>query len=553
MLKNLIIKNYALIRELEMKPAAELNIITGETGAGKSIMLGAVGLLLGNRADTRVLYDEESKCIIEGTFDVSEYDALKQLFEEEGLDYEEESIIRREIAPSGKSRAFVNDSPVTLDILKRMGTFLMDVHSQHDTLQLGSNTYQLDVLDAYAGNKGERLSYEQAYKAFRKAARTYQQLQEEAAESRKEADYNSFLLQELEAAQLQGLNPQELEEELEKLENAGDIKIKLGGIVQALEYAEPMAVNSTLHGVFTELKQLGRYSEAYRKLAERMESSLIELKDISRELEGEEQEIEVDEEKTALLQERLRVIFNLQQKHGVSEIAELLSIQEALALKVSRVQNLDEELAAAQKELQKQEQEMQVQATKLSKSRQQVFDKFAKEVAGLLKEVGMPDASLQVAHKTVAPQASGIDEVNILFSANKGIKPQGLKSVASGGEFSRLMFCIKYVLADKTALPTIVFDEIDTGISGEIAIKMVKMMQDMARNHQVISISHLPQIAAKGSAHYFVYKDNSAAKTFSRIKKLTEEERVSEIAKMIGGAQPSTTAYESARELMGVR
>ncbi len=536
-----------------MKPAAELNIITGETGAGKSIMLGAVGMLLGNRADTRVLYDEESKCIIEGTFDISDYDALKQLFEEEGLDYEGESIIRREIAPSGKSRAFVNDSPVTLDILKRMGNYLMDVHSQHDTLQLGSNTYQLDVLDAYAANKPERLRYEQAYKAYRKAARTYQQLQEEAAESRKEADYNSFLLQELEAAQLQGLNQQELEEELEKLENAGDIKIKLGGIVQALEYAEPMAVNSTLHGVFTELKQLGRYSEAYRKLAERMESSLIELKDISRELEGEEQEIEVDEEKTALLQERLRVVFNLQQKHGVSEIEDLLRIQEGLQLKVSRVQNLDEELIAAQKELQKQEQEMQAQATKLSKSRQQVFEKFAREVAGLLKDVGMPDASLQVDHKIIAAQASGIDEVNILFSANKGVKPQPLKNVASGGEFSRLMFCIKYVLADKTALPTIVFDEIDTGISGEIAIKMVKMMQEMARNHQVISISHLPQIAAKGSAHYFVYKDNSTAKTFSRIKKLNEEERVSEIAKMIGGAQPSATAYESARELMGVK
>ncbi len=550
MLKNLIIKNYALIRELEMKPAPQLNIITGETGAGKSIMLGAVGLLLGNRADTKVLYDEESKCVIEGVFDVSEYDALKSLFQEEGLDYEEESIIRREIAPSGKSRAFVNDTPVTLDILRRMGNFLMDVHSQHDTLQLGSNTYQLDVLDAYASNKAERTTYQQAYKAYRKAAIAYQKLQEEAADSRKEADYNSFLLQELEAAQLEGLNQQEMEEELEKLENAGDIKIKLGGIVQALEYAEPVAINSTLHGVFTELKQLGRYSEAYRKLAERMESSLIELKDISRELEAEEQDIELDEEKTVVLQERLRVIFNLQQKHGVSEIEELLRIQQDLQLKVSRVQNLDEEIAAAEKQMQKAEKEMQVHAEKLSKSRKQVFEKFAKELAGLLKDVGMADASMQVAHKLVAPQASGIDEVNILFSANKGVRPQPLKNVASGGEFSRLMFCIKYVLADKTALPTIVFDEIDTGISGEIALKMVRMMQVMAKNHQVISISHLPQIAAKGSAHYFVYKDNSSAKTFSRIKKLSEEERVAEIAKMIGGAQPSAVAYESARELM---
>lgn len=550
MLKNLVIRNYALIRELEMKPAPELNIITGETGAGKSIMLGAVGMLLGNRADTRVLYDEEVKCVIEGIFGIAQYSNLKQLFEEEGLDYEEESIIRREISPAGKSRAFVNDTPVTLDVLKRIGHHLMDVHSQHDTLLLGSNVYQLNLLDAFAANKALKENYQSVYRAYRKAAVSCQKLQEEAIEIKKEADYNSFLLQELEAARLEEINQQEMEEELEKLEHAEEIKLKLGGIVQALEYAEPMAINSSLHDVFTELKQIGRYSENYRQLAERLNSCLIELKDLSRELEGEEQEIEIDEEKTFLLQERLRVLFNLQQKHGLSEVEELLKLQQELQAKVSRVQNLDEEIAAARTELEKKEKEVQAAAAKLSESRQQVFDRFVNEVCTLLHDLGMPDACLLVEHRQVAPQTSGTDEVNILFSANKGIKPAPLKSVASGGEFSRLMFCIKYVLADKTALPTIVFDEIDTGISGEIALKMVRMMQVMARNHQVISISHLPQIAAKGDAHYFVYKDNSAAKTFSRIKKLSEEERVAEIAKMIGGAQPSAVAFESARELM---
>ncbi len=550
MLKNLIIKNYALIRELEMEPAAQLNIITGETGAGKSIMLGAVGLLLGNRAETKVLYDEEVKCIIEGTFDISEYKPLKQIFEEEGLDYSNESIIRREISPGGKSRAFVNDTPVTLDVLRRMGAFLMDVHSQHDTLMLGSNTYQLDVLDAFAGNIAQKEAYQLTFKSFRQAASACRKLQEEATEIKKEADYNNFLLEELHAAHLEDLNQQEMEEELEKLENAEEIKVKLAGMVQALEYSESMAVNSTLHGVLVELKQIGRYSDSYRKLAERLDSCLIELKDISRELESEEGEIELDAEKTFILQERLRVLFNLQQKHGVAEVAELLAIQRELEAKVSRVQNLDEEIEAARQELAKCEKDMQAAATKLSESRLKIFKAFVDEVTKLIRDLGMPDATLLIEHKTIAPLQTGTDEVNILFSANKGVKPQPLKSVASGGEFSRLMFCIKFVLADKTALPTIVFDEIDTGISGEIALKMVRMMQVMACNHQVISISHLPQIAAKGHAHYFVYKDNSTDKTFSRIKKLTEEERVSEIAKMIGGAKPSAVAFESARELM---
>ncbi|EMR03239.1 DNA repair protein RecN [Cesiribacter andamanensis] len=550
MLKHLLIKNYALIRELEMQPSAHLNIITGETGAGKSIMLGAVGMLLGNRADTRMLYDEETKCVVEGTFDISEYAALKQVFGEEELEYDAETVIRREISPSGKSRAFINDTPVTLEVLRRVGEYLMDVHSQHDTLQLGTNAYQLSILDAYAQTTAELERYQQAYRGMRRLQQALDRLQDEAASMRKEADYNAYLLQELEEARLDGLDQQEQEEELEKLEHAEEIKVKLAGVLQALEYGDELALNPQLHSVLAELRAVGKYAESYRQLAQRLESVVIELKDITREVEAEEGAVELDQERIVTLQDRLSALYKLQQKHGVQSVQELLQLRNELSGKVNRAEGLDEEIAAIQQQLQEARQQVEETGTALSKKRKGVFEKLVKQIEELLGGLGMPEARLQIDHKAIAPAPTGLDEVNLLFTANKGMKPQPLKAVASGGEFSRLMFCVKYVLADKTALPTIVFDEIDTGISGEIALKMVRMMQQMARGHQVISISHLPQIAAKGEAHYFVYKDNSTAKTFSRIKKLTEEERVQEIAKMIGGATPSAVAFESARELM---
>lgn len=550
MLKNLLIKNYALIRELEMQPSAQLNIITGETGAGKSIMLGAVGMLLGNRADTRVLYDEETKCIVEGTFDIREYSSLKTLFEEEELEYDEETVIRREISPSGKSRAFINDTPVTLEVLRRVGDYLMDVHSQHDTLQLGTNAYQLSIIDAYAQTASEQEIYQQAYRQMRRLQQTLERLTEEAANMRKEADFNSFLLGELQEAQLDGLQQQELEEELQKLEHAEEIKLKLAAVLQALEYSDELALNPQLHSVLAELRAIGKYAESYRQLAQRLESVVIELKDITREVEAEEGIVELDQERIVTLQDRLSVLYKLQQKHGLQTVEELVRLRNELAGKVNRAEGLDEEIAAMQKQLEAARKLVEDKGLQLSNKRKEVFKKMIGRIEELLSDLGMPEAKLQIDHRLVAPAPTGLDEVSLLFTANKGMKPQPLKAVASGGEFSRLMFCVKYVLADKTALPTIVFDEIDTGISGEIALKMVRMMQQMAQGHQVISISHLPQIAAKGEAHYFVYKDNSTAKTFSRIKRLTEEERIQEIAKMIGGASPSAVAYESARELM---
>jgi DNA repair protein RecN (Recombination protein N) len=550
MLQHLLIKNYALIQHLEISPSKELNIITGETGAGKSIMLGAIGLLIGNRADTKVLYDEEEKCVIEGTFDISAYN-IKAIFAEEELDYEATCIIRREISPSGKSRAFINDTPVTLDSLKKVGFYLMDIHSQHDTLLLGSNAFQLQIIDAFAQNEELLKSYQVSYKAFKKAKTTFDKLLTEADEMKKEASFNQFLYEELKKANFKDGEQEEIEGELEILEHAEEIKLKLNQLLNTLSTSE-FSVNTNLASANQVLVQLSKYGQKYKSLQDRVESCLIELKDITSEIEKDEEQVEYDPDKIQLNKERISLIYQLQQKHSVKTIAELLDIQSSLEEKVNKVLNLDEEISNAKQALEEAEDLMMQQAYLLSASRKAVFEKFTEEVQLLVRDLGMPDATLLMNCNETMAQNTGIDEINLLFSANKGIKPQDLKSVASGGEFSRLMFCIKFVLADKTALPTIIFDEIDTGISGEVAMKMVNMMKLMSKNHQVISISHLPQIAAKGDAHYFVYKDNSSGKTKSNIRKLTEEERIMEIAKMIGGEKPSSIAFENAKELLGV-
>jgi len=551
MLTNLVIKNYALIRELEMQPDPELSIITGETGAGKSIMLGAVGLLLGNRADTRVLYDEGEKCVIEGTFDVPDHDSLAHVFEEEELDYDVTNIIRREISPSGKSRAFVNDTPVTLDTLRKIGNLLVDIHSQHDTLQLGSNEYQLYIIDTYAQNQALQEDYRQAYRQYKKHQHTYDDLVANADTLRKELDYNKFLLDELTEADLTADEEQAmLEDQLKMLENAEEIKIKLNSAIDILS-ASDYAVNTSLRQVVSILNQLSNLSGKYALLRERVESVLIELKDVASELETEEVNIEFDPERIVQIQDRLTIIYRLQKKHNVETIQELLTIQEVLEAKVGKVLNFDEAIAEALKQMDKSYEALMAVAGQLSDTRTKVIPNIEAELMELLKDVGMPNATVTISHETVKPIPSGIDTVNLRFSANKGMKPQELKSVASGGEFSRLMLCVKYLLADKTSLPTIIFDEIDTGISGEVAIQVSRMIKRMAQaKHQVLAISHLHQIAAKGNVHYFVYKDNSSEKTVSKIKKLTDQERINEIAKMIGGENPSKSALKNAKELL---
>lgn len=548
MLKHLLIKNYALIEHLEMIPSPHLNMITGETGAGKSIMLGAVGLLLGKRADVKALYNEEEKCVVEGTFDISAYD-LRKVFDENELDYETTTLVRREISPGGKSRAFVNDTPVTLDVLKTLGDFLMDVHSQHDTLMLASNKFQLDVIDNFAGTEGLLDTFRAGFTSFRKARKAYQELLSQNEELNKEADYNFFLYDELKKAGLQEGEQEKLEGELTLLEHAEEIKTKLQEIMLALGESD-YSVSSQMALIRQAIGAIGKYSPKLQSLKERLESTIIELNDIELEVQKEGSLVEHDPEKIQLTRGRLDLINQLEQKHRVGSVKELLEIQKVLEEKVLRVQNMDTALADSKNELEETEKAMQKAGQALSSKRQAAFPSLSKAIVDIIRELGMPQGSFDVQRKEAQPSDTGLDEIGFLFSANKGIAAREVKEVASGGEFSRLMFAIKYILADKTALPTIIFDEIDTGISGEIANRMVGMMKTMAQQHQVISISHLPQFAAKGDAHYFVYKDNSSDRTVSKVRLLSDEERVTEIAKMIAGASPTPSALQNARELL---
>jgi DNA repair protein RecN (Recombination protein N) len=550
MLKNLLIKNYALIRELEMSPSADLNIITGETGAGKSIMLGAIGLLLGNRADTKVLFDQNEKCIIEGSFEIQSYH-LQDLFAEAELDYDDTCVIRREISPQNKSRAFVNDTPVNLDVLKKLGTYLMDVHSQHETLLLGNSDFQVSILDAYAKNSSILLSYKDLFKEFRVLQHKYNEVVKNAEEAKKQLDYNSFQFNELSEAELKPGEQEALEEELKLLENSEEIKSKLNLMMQIMSESES-SVNANLKVIAKHLDQISRYSKNYETLKDRLTAAFIEIKDISAELENEEATVEFGQERIEIIQERLSKIYTLQKKHQVNTIAELNLIQNELQTKVNQVLDLDEEIKNLKIKLDTTHKNLLAKGDELSKSRNKVINKIKEELEALLKEVGMVNATVKINQEKGEPSSNGMDQISFLFSANKGISPQELKNVASGGEFSRLMLCIKYILANKTSLPTIIFDEIDTGISGEIAIKVGKMMKQMAKNHQVIAISHLPQIAAQGSAHYFVYKDDSSTRAVSRIKKLSSDERIKEIAQMIGGEKPSESAIKNAKELLAI-
>ena len=551
MLSHLLIKNYALIDELELSPDRELNIVTGETGAGKSIILGAIGLLLGNRADTRVLFNPGQKCIIEGTFGVSGYQ-IERIFDEEELDYSDTCIVRREISISGKSRAFVNDTPVNLEILRRVTSQLMDIHSQHDSVLLGSNEYQLEIVDTYAQNDNLLRIYRSDYQTYRSQKAHYDQLKTEASAMRKEFDYNNFLYEELVKAQLVPDEQESLEQELTILENAEDIKERLQVAYEYLDNTEQSVIDF-LKGTVSNLAYISKLSSQYEQLQQRAQSSLIELRDLADEISTEQDRVEIDDTRADAIRERLNLMYQLLTKHQVSDVTGLIALRNELGQKVSKVLNLDDALAEAKSQTDAARAQLQISADALSVSRRAVLSAIETEIGGLLNDLGMPNASLKIQSEVGKPIPTGVDTISFLFSANKGVKPQQLKNVASGGEFSRLMMAIKYILASKRSLPTIIFDEIDTGVSGEIAIKMGNMMRDMAHSHQIIAITHLHQIAGQGTAHYFVYKDHSAEKTVSRIKKLTLEERVNEIAQMIGGKNPTPSAVKNAREILKQR
>jgi DNA repair protein RecN (Recombination protein N) len=548
MLKHLSIRNYALIKQLELDPSANLNVITGETGAGKSILLGAIGLLMGNRADSKVLWDEDEKCITEGTFDIRGY-RLKPIFKSADLDYDDLTVIRREISPGGKSRAFINDTPVTLDVMKKIGSLLMDIHSQHETLQLGNQVFQLQLIDAFAENGKLMEVYDECWTSYLQAKHDFEKLSAEAETLRQEADYTNFQLDELDKAGLEENEQGSLESEVKIMEHAEEIKTRFNSVLELLSRSE-YSSRSSLADARNNVQHLATFSPAYNTLFERLNSVIIELDDILNEIENEESKVDFDPQRAEFVKERLNTMYRLLKKHRTNDLKELLVIQEDLRRKSRLTSNLDGELANARATFEQAEKKLVQAGNKLSESRKKVIASLCKKITKLLDELGIPNATLQIDIQPIAPSPGGADKVDILFSANKGIAARQLSQVASGGEFSRLMFCIKYVMAEKKSMPTLVLDEIDTGVSGEIAMKLGGLMKSMSKEHQLITITHLPQIAAKGDSHYFVFKDNSSKKTVSSIRELKNDERIEEIAKMIGGAKPSKVALENAQELL---
>lgn len=548
MIQSLTIRNYALIETLELRPKSTLNIITGETGAGKSILLGAIGLLLGKRADVKVLYDANQKCVVEGIFEVAPL-GLQSIFVAADLDYEPECVIRREISPSGKSRAFVNDTPVTLDVLKELGLRLVDVHSQHESLALGHSQFQLQTLDKIAQHDEILNAYQAQYKTYSRLKSELEQLKRQSQESSKDLDYQKFVLQELHEANLKVGEQGELEKELHLLDHAEELKEKLSGSTHLLDESESSILNQ-LREVSQMISKIADLKDNLNSMPERLESCSIELKDIAEELATTNEHTVFDPERALLVKERLDLIFRLQQKHGVTEIAELISAKDKLASDLEGYENSDERIQQLTDQTAKARESVLKKGKKLSTSRSKAAKGLSIQIVEIIHTIGIENGELQINLREQEPTADGLDTIEFLFSANKGIAPKPLKNVASGGEFSRLIFAIKSVLAQKTAMPTVIFDEIDTGVSGEVAIQMVKMMRTMSEKHQVISISHLPQFAAAAKQHYFVYKDHEAARSISRIKVLKDEERISNIAKMIGGSNPSAMAQESARELI---
>jgi len=551
MLQQLKINNYALIDNLEISFGASLNILTGETGAGKSIILGALSLILGQRAESRYFFNQQKKCIIEGTFQIGQFH-IKAFFEDNDLDYAAETVLRREISADGKSRAFVNDTPVNLNTLKQLGEKLIDIHSQHATQEINDAAFQLLVIDSVAKHPDLLNEYHATYRAYKTATSKLKTLQDEADRAKSELDYHQFQYDELEKASLSADEQEKLEQELYALNNAGDIKRNLSGAHYLMDQGETSALLQ-LREAAHQLSALEKFNPFIEELNQRLKSSIIELKDIASEIEILEGNTIMNEGRVNIINDRLTIIYNLQKKHRVSSNAELLQIQDDLSNKIQQVLSGDEEIETLQQHINTQKAALQKLAKQLSDNRVKTIPVIEKQVQQTLAEMGMGNASLKIENTLTAStdfDSNGIDHIRFLFSANKGYALSEMSKVASGGELSRLMLSIKSLIANNTALPTIIFDEIDTGVSGEVANKVGQVMERLSQNLQVITITHLPQIASKGKSHYFIYKDDSAATTYTRIKPLTNDERVTEIAKMLSGANPGESALQNARELL---
>ena len=549
MLLSLSIKNYALIESLETDFSNQFSVITGETGAGKSILLGALGLVLGNRADLTSLKDKEQKCIIEATFSIANYH-LEAFFIQNDLDYEERTIIRREILPTGKSRAFINDSPVNLQELQELGTYLLDIHSQHQTRELTESAYQLEIIDAVANNSASVALYQQQLMALKAKQKQLQEILAEKQLLEKEHEYNSFLLQELLTANLQNGDQEMLEQELEQLSNVEFIKEQFSRI-HAIANDDQIGAIVQIKEIKLALQKVSPFSSTYLQLFERLQSAFLEMEDLINECEQSNDKINADPERLDYVNTKLQTLYSLQKKHHVQSIAELLLIQEQLDHKVLKVDDLEYQIRKIESELQKSIASIDSLAQHISNNRKEAIPKLVAKIKTILSQLGMAEANFQFDLVVTEHYfAAGKDELSVLFSANKGTDFGLLKKVASGGEMSRIMLAVKSILAHYSKLPTIIFDEIDTGVSGEIAIKMGEIMQEMSNTMQVFAITHLPQIAAKGDKHYKVLKRSQGTTTISELVLLSPEERIEQIAEMLSGKEITASALEHAKALL---
>jgi DNA repair protein RecN (Recombination protein N) len=550
MLQKLSISNYALIDNLEISFGSGLNILTGETGAGKSIILGALSLILGQRAESRYFFNQQKKCVIEGTFKIGEFH-LKSFFEENDLDYEAETVLRREISADGKTRAFINDTPVNLTSLKLLGERLIDIHSQHATLEINDPEFQLLVVDSVAKHDELLNDYRSKFKSYKKSTAKLTQLIDDSDKAKTDLDYYQFQFDELEKAALDADEQEKLEQQLYTLNNAEEIKRILLSANYLMNDNDTSAL-SQLREAAQQLGTIEKFNPQVEELQQRLNSTIIELKDIAAEIENIEQRTHTDEALALDINNRLSLIYNLQKKHRLTTNAELLELQEHLSDKIQQAIFSDEAIEKLQQQIATDKKELGQLAGQLSANRTKAIPAIETNVLQSLAEMGMGNAGLKIELSAVNELSkNGTDSVRFLFSANKGHALAEMSKVASGGELSRLMLSIKSLVAKNTALPTIIFDEIDTGVSGEVANKVGQIMEQLANNLQVITITHLPQIAGKGQNHYFVYKDDEGATTYTRIKQLNQQERVLEIAKMLSGDKPGESALQNARELLG--
>ena len=549
MLQQLHISNYALIESLSVDFDKGFSVITGETGAGKSILLGALGFVLGDRADTNVLYDKDKKCVVEASFSLND-DSLKPLFEENDLDFDPECTFRRELSPTKKTRAFINDTPISLQTMKEIGSLLVDIHSQHDSLLLTDADFQLRLLDEIAQDKDTFSAYKSKYSEYNACKHKLQELKDMAEKNTAENDFLKFQYEELEKAQLKGGEYAEIEQALQVMENSEEIKTLLVGANTLLENSEA-AILPQISDLSATLSRLEHLLPATQGMSERIENLKIELKDIAYDLDRMESDTQFDEGQMLTLQERLDLLNRLMMKHRISDFDELIRFKNELSEKVSTFENIDQEIAKAEKALKASEKELKQLADKLHTLRQKASVDFENRVTDLVRQLAMPHAVFKVSVEPSATyNANGSDEIRFLFSANKGIEVNNIDRVASGGELSRLMLSIKSVISQYNYIPTLIFDEIDTGVSGEVAAKIGSIMQQMGHSLQLIAITHLPQVASKATHHFFIFKDNNGEKTKSNIKTLRSEERITEIAKMLSNDKITPEAIKAAEVLL---